>query len=46
MRAWRMMGERMDWHALPLLIELLGVQEVEEFVAALCAVRDYWRRSD
>ena len=40
-KAWMDMGRRMDWAALPFLIELYGVEDVEGFKVDLLAIRDY-----
>lgn len=39
-----MMGGRLEWQAVPLLMELLGVDDAETFVEALCAMRDWGSR--
>lgn len=31
----------LDWAALPLVVEMLGVDDVENFVARLVALRDW-----
>lgn len=36
------MGGTMDWSALPVIAEMLGVIDIEPFVARLLAIRD-WR---
>lgn len=39
--AWNMMNGEIDWSALPLLTELLAIDDIELFVDALCALRDF-----
>lgn len=39
--AWRWMDGRIDWAALPVVVEILGIHDVEAFLARLIAVRDY-----
>lgn len=40
MRAWNLMGG-LDWAALPLVADLLGVEDVERMVPELVAIRDF-----
>ena len=35
------MGGKLDWTALPLLVELYGIVDVPVFVAELVAIRDH-----
>lgn len=35
------MGGTIDWQALPLIVEMLGIDDVETFVHRLTAVRDW-----
>ena len=42
MRAWNLMGG-MDWAALPVVVDLLGVDDVEGLVDGLAAIRDHHR---
>lgn len=37
------MGGTLDWAALPWLVELLGIEDIELYVAQLCAWREYNR---
>lgn len=39
MRAWNMMGG-LDWTALPIVAELLGVEDLDLLVSQLVAIRD------
>lgn len=43
-RAWNLMGG-LDWAALPVVAEMLGVHDIESFVVTLAAVRD-WNRDN
>lgn len=35
----------LDWTALPIVAELLGVDDIERFTLQLIAIRDYQRES-
>lgn len=39
------MGGALDWAALPLVAELLGVEDVERLITELAAIRDFQRTS-
>ena len=39
-RAWNMMGG-LDWAALPVVAEVLGVQDIELLLIELIAIREY-----
>jgi UDP-N-acetylglucosamine enolpyruvyl transferase len=39
-RVWRMMGRRIDWQGLPVVAELVGVEDLEGLVAGLLLVAD------
>lgn len=39
MQAWNLMGG-LDWTALPIVAELLGVEDIDLLVAQLVAIRD------
>lgn len=41
-KAWNLMGGAVDWGALPLLVEMLGVEDVEGLVVRLSVIRN-WR---
>jgi hypothetical protein len=43
-RAWELMGG-LDWTALPLVAEMLGVKDVESLVHQLVTVRDHLNRN-
>lgn len=38
------MGGAIDWTALPVVAEMLGVDDIEPFVARLVAIRDWQAR--
>ncbi len=42
--AYNMMGGCLDWHALPLVVEIFGIDDVETFVQQLIAIRDFQRK--
>jgi len=35
----------MEWQAIPIVAEILGVVDVEAFVTGLAAIRDFYNRS-
>lgn len=37
--AWNVMGG-LDWNALPVVVEMLGIGDVEMLIAQLCVMRD------
>lgn len=41
--AWEMMGG-MDWRALDVVAELLGVEDIERFVVQLLTIREFKSR--
>lgn len=41
LRAWSMMGNELNWQAVPIIAELLGVEDPEMFVNDLIAIRQY-----
>lgn len=41
-RAWNLMGG-IDWAALPVVAEMLGITDIEAFAVSLVAVRDWTR---
>lgn len=45
-RAWNMMNGAIDWQALPIVSEVLGVSDQEQFIYELLAVRDYQRKQN
>lgn len=40
-RAWSMMGNELNWQAIPIIAELLGVEDPEMFVNDLISIRQY-----
>jgi len=38
--AWSLMGGRLDWAALPVIVELLGIVDVDILIIQLVALRD------
>lgn len=38
------MGGQVDWSALPLLCELFGINDVEQFIVEVLVVRDFMTR--
>lgn len=43
-RAWNLMDAQIDWAALPVIVEMLGVTEPERLIVELVAIRDYQAR--
>lgn len=41
--AWQLM-DGLVWTALPIIIEMLGIDDIEVFIVQLAALRD-WKRS-
>ena len=39
-----MMGRALDWQALPVIVELLGVEDVEMLAQELIAIRSHVER--
>lgn len=44
LRAWELMGGEINWAALPLIVELLGVDDVRMFVLHLTVIRNHEAR--
>lgn len=42
-RAWNLMGG-LDWAALPVVAEMLGVRDVERLIDGLIAIREFQNR--
>jgi len=42
--AWNMMSGELNWSALPIVSEMLGVTDIDVLVAQLCAIRDHQRK--
>ncbi|HET8870271.1 MAG TPA: hypothetical protein VFM48_07485 [Aquabacterium sp.] len=41
--AWNLMGGCIDWAALPLIAEMLGINDPEALVLDLVTIRDHGR---
>lgn len=44
LEAWRMMEDRINWSAIPVIVQLLGIIDVERFVDGLTVIREYVER--
>jgi hypothetical protein len=44
-RAWNIMGG-IDWAALPVIAEMLGIDDIETLVLQLVAIRDAQRERE
>ena len=44
-RAWNIMGG-IDWAALPVVAEMLGIEDIETLVSQLVAIRDAQREKE
>lgn len=38
-QAWNIMGGAIDWQALPIVAEILGVEDIEMLITHLIAIR-------
>lgn len=38
------MGGEINWNALPVLVDVYGIADMEMFLAELVAIRDHFRR--
>lgn len=45
MQAWNLMGG-LDWAALDTVCELYGIEDVENFIHQLAAIRDNFRKNE
>ena len=45
MRAWHWMGGQIDWAGLPLVADLLGIEDLEMLITQLATIRDFQRRA-
>ena len=43
-RAWNWMGGQIDWSGLPLVADLLGIEDLEMLITQLATLRDFQRR--
>ncbi len=39
------MGDQIDWAGLPLVADLLGIEDLEMLITQLATIRDFQRRS-
>lgn len=39
-RAWALMGNRLEWNAVPIVAAVFGVDDVELFIWHLSVIRD------
>ena len=46
MEAWNLMGGSLDWQALPVVAELLSVDDAEMLVRGLAQIRDHFREEN
>lgn len=44
-RVWNMMGGGIDWTALPVLVPIFGVEDVERLLLDLIVIRNHLERS-
>jgi len=44
-KAWNWMGGQIDWTGLPLIAEILGVDDLEVLIVQLAALRDWQRKT-
>ncbi len=44
LRAWDLMGGEINWSAFPMVIALLGIDDVDLFVVRLVAIQDHLMR--
>ena len=40
MRAWRLMGNQLDWQALPIVAELVGFDDLERLINGLLTIQE------
>lgn len=38
------MGDEIKWDALPVIVELLGIDDVARLMTHLVSIRDHWGR--
>lgn len=43
--AWNWMGGTIDWNALPVIVEMLGISDVDLLIHQLIALRDHLKES-
>lgn len=42
--AWNLLGGQIDWQAIPIVFEMLGVDDAERFIRMLFVIRDHMER--
>jgi len=40
-KAWNLMGGAIDWQAIPICMELFGIEDVESLIFHLVLIRDF-----
>ncbi len=40
-RGWNLMSGKIDWSALPFIVDMFGIEDVEIFVRQLVAIQDH-----
>jgi hypothetical protein len=45
-QVWNLMNGELNWTALPIVCEMVGVTDIEPLIARLCAIRDYQRKDE
>ena len=45
-KAWNVMGGEIQWVALPIFVEMFGVDDVEQFIRDLVTIRENMRAVD
>lgn len=40
LRAWRLMGNSINWAALPIVAELIGFEDIERLIQGLLVIQD------
>lgn len=40
-RAWNMMGGKIEWTALEIVAEIIGITDIEQLLAQLEQIREY-----
>ena len=45
-KAWNMMGAQVDWAALPIIAELLGVPDIEQLVDDVLCINEHMTRQN
>jgi len=45
MKAWGIMGGQIDWAAIPLISETIGIIDIEKFINQLVIIREFQREN-